>query len=236
MRSVRPRLPCPVCLGVAMDKCRPDPLHKLEVDRCSRCGGVWFERGEVQQLRALQRDTVTQVLNAYDLKPTVCHDCHAPLERNAQSCASCGWTNQLSCPSCAKRMKVETHTSLRLDVCHACNGVWFDHAELEALWTQAFDAALHKRHLPPSHATDSVRHLASDVTLHMLLYAPDVVAHGVMSAAQIADVSAATLSGLPDAVAATPEAAGLIVESAAEAAESVFDVIVNIITGIFDGF
>ncbi len=133
-------------------------------------------------------------------------------------------------------MKVETHTALRLDVCSPCSGVWFDHAELEALWTQAFDAALYKRHLPHSRATESVRHVASDVTLHMLFYAPDVVTHGVLGVAQIADVSAAALSGLPDAAAATPEAAGLIAESAAEAAESVFDVLVNIITGALDGF
>ena len=48
------RWPCPVCLGVKMEKTvvgkgegGPD---SLTLDHCARCGGMWFELGEVQRL------------------------------------------------------------------------------------------------------------------------------------------------------------------------------------------
>ncbi|MQA91250.1 MAG: hypothetical protein GEU90_13635, partial [Gemmatimonas sp.] len=146
MPELAMRLPCPVCLGTMMEKVRLGGSRQgLEVDHCRRCGGVWFEPGEVQQLRSAPQDELWTKLGERSSTPTLCHDCHAPLERSAERCSGCGASNLLDCPDCAHPMHVELYSGLRLDVCRRCNGVWFDHHELEAIWGAALDRSLQKR-------------------------------------------------------------------------------------------
>jgi hypothetical protein len=68
----------------------------------------------------------------------LCHDCHAPMDRDAASCPGCGWGNRLECPGCGKPMHRKSENSVTVDVCPRCEGVWLDHHELSAaLWTAA---------------------------------------------------------------------------------------------------
>lgn len=54
-RGLETRWPCPVCVGVLMDKKHVDKrAGSVTVDYCSRCGGLWFDRGEIAHLA--QRD------------------------------------------------------------------------------------------------------------------------------------------------------------------------------------
>src|SRR5688572_231933 len=127
MRKLSVRLPCPVCLGTTMEKVSVGPKGALQIDRCTRCGGVWLEHGEVQQLRAMGKGHALEWIESgpkrYQMR---CHDCHAPMERAVEKCAVCGWGNELACPSCDRPMAIEEHAGLRLDVCRRCKGVWFD--------------------------------------------------------------------------------------------------------------
>ena len=234
MPEIAPRLPCPVCLGTTMDKVRVGK-QKLEVDHCRRCGGLWLEHGEVQGLRSVAKGELWAQIDARAAAaPARCHDCHAPIDRGAESCPSCGWKNRLACPACDKPMQVENHGSLRLDICRSCKGVWFDHHELGAIWGASFDSALQRRNLPASGY--GAGDVAGDVLLHPVFIAPDLLFFGAHAAGAAVSASAQVLANLPGALANTPEAAAGAVEAVAEASGSIFEVVVEIISGIFDNF
>ncbi|HEX2188947.1 MAG TPA: zf-TFIIB domain-containing protein, partial [Longimicrobiaceae bacterium] len=148
MPDLAPRLPCPVCLGVTMDRVEVGPGGALVVDHCRRCGGAWLEHGEVQRLRVAGQAALWKRVEKRGYRFRMrCHDCHASLERADEACPACGWSNVLGCPACDRPMRVESHAGLRLDVCRECRGVWFDHHELEAVWGASFDQALQRRRL-----------------------------------------------------------------------------------------
>lgn len=47
------RLECPVCLGVRLTAKRIADGSTLEIDHCPRCGGIWLDHGEADELRRL---------------------------------------------------------------------------------------------------------------------------------------------------------------------------------------
>ena len=79
------RLPCPVCL-IAMDKAQVKGRQGfLVLDHCNRCGGIWFERGEVQQLAARDPSALwSEVAPRTDIPLPPCHNCQSPLDRDAE--------------------------------------------------------------------------------------------------------------------------------------------------------
>jgi Zn-finger nucleic acid-binding protein len=236
--SLRTRMPCPVCLGTMMEKVRLGGQRQgLEVDYCRRCGGVWFEPGEVQQLRGVQQSELWTKIGARPTgSPTLCHDCHSPLDRSAERCPGCGASNLLDCPDCAHPMGVEAYGGLRLDVCRRCKGVWFDHHELEAIWGAALDRSLQKRKTRRGDQLAGVADDAGDVLLTSLFFAPDLLLYGAYAAGHAVSASAHALSSLPEAAAATPELAASAFEAVGDAAGSVFEAIIEIVTGIFESF
>lgn len=236
MRERAPLLPCPVCLSTTMDRLAIGPDRQLEVDHCRRCRGTWFEHGEVQRLRAMrQTEFWKQVSSASPTHRPRCHGCHGPLDRTEESCPMCGMAAVLDCPACAQPMKVETHAGLRLDVCHGCRGVWFDHHELALIWGPSFDRALAERGTDRRGALAAVGEGVAEGSLNVLFFAPDLAFHGAMAAGHVAGASANALSQLPGALAATPEAAASVFGAIGDAAGSVFEVLVSIIGGIFEG-
>lgn len=236
MTELSPRLPCPVCLGTTMDKVKLGPGGELELDHCGRCGGIWLEHGEVQRLRDLPKAELWRHVaprqGAFRMR---CHDCHAPLERAEEKCPGCGWSNVLDCPGCGRAMRVESHDGLRLDVCRDCKGVWFDHHELEAIWSASFDRALRQRNLPRGRSLADAAEETGDVLLDTLFHAPGLVYYGAHAVGHAVSASAEVLAHVPGAIASTPEAASTVFEVVTQAGGSVFEVIVEIIGGIFDG-
>lgn len=206
------RWPCPVCLGVKMEKttlgrCR-DRSGSLTLDHCSRCGGIWFELGEVQRLAAEQSESLwSQIPVRTERQGAQCHSCRALLDRDAPACGACGAKTQLCCPACDTRMLPVRYTTLTLDVCKRCQGVWFDHHELEAIWRLEWDRVVAKRRKSED---------GQGVLFESLFWAPDLVAHatghGVAAAAGVA----------PAAVDAVGVAAGSVFEAILEIVLSVF--------------
>jgi Zn-finger nucleic acid-binding protein len=227
MREIDPRYPCPVCLGVRLDKARIGPSGELVLDFCRRCGGIWFELGEVQRLkrhepRALW-DRVRQQRDPFRMQ---CHNCHSPMERNAATCPTCDWRNAIDCPGCQQAMEPQVHEGLRLDVCRQCKGDWFDRDELAAIWNLSLDEARRRRRPvaavdhPPTAGDGAI------VLLDALTYSPGIVLYGAQAAGYAISASAEVLSSAPEA------AAGLV-GAAGEAAGSVFEAVLDIIEGLF---
>lgn len=213
------RLPCPVCLGAKMVKERAARRRDVVVDRCSRCGGIWFEAGEVQLLRAGSRFDLPPEAEQHRAK---CHACFAVVERDAESCPACGYVNRLECPSCCTPMQRVEHEGVTLDLCRSCTGVWFDRHEISAVWTLALTTAVAKR--PGSHGgVDGAGGAldASGALVDALLYAPDV---GVMVVHGSARAIGASLEALPELLGAGMDAAG-----------AVFDVLVSIVAAVLEG-
>lgn len=219
MPRVEPRYPCPVCLGSRLEKTRVGNSHELELDHCRRCGGVWFELGEIQRLR---RQSSHAFWDRVSPQPpdarAVCHSCHAPIDRNTHECPSCGTRNTIDCPVCERALEPQTYQSIRLDACRSCRGVWFDHVELAAIWKLSFDrAALRRSDAGLSSNADSSGLLVLDA----LMYMPDALFLGARAAGY-------AVSGAAEAAAGSGLAEGV-----GEAAGSVFEVIVEIIGGLF---
>jgi Zn-finger nucleic acid-binding protein len=203
------RLPCPVCL-IMMDKAQVQGRGGvLTLDHCERCGGVWFERGEVQQLAARTPDSLwSEIAPRADTPRPPCHGCGAPLDRDAEKCPACGRSNELDCPSCDQRMKRVARNGLVLDVCERCQGVWFDHKELAAVWKLSIDAAMTRR----TSGSDALA-IGGDVLLNAMFWTPGLVIDGAIGAAHLG---------------------GAALEAAGGAAEGVFEAILGFISSFFE--
>ncbi|HEU5261126.1 MAG TPA: zf-TFIIB domain-containing protein [Gemmatimonadales bacterium] len=218
------RYACPVCLGVKLGKLQPSPDLQLVLDYCQRCGGVWFDQAEVALLR---RCHPLALAVHVELKPEAyrmrCHGCGASLGRNAPRCDACGWRNVLSCPTCGKALKPVERDGARLDVCRACQGVWFDNVELATIWNAR--TALTRR--PPGVASVGV-YRTDHFLLDAVLWGPDVMLHTAVTAA--GDTLAAANIGLGGAGLA--EVAGGVIEGTGALAGGVFDAIAGLIGGL----
>jgi Zn-finger nucleic acid-binding protein len=209
-----------------MDKTRVGPRGELVLDACRRCGGIWFEFGEVQRLKRLEPQTLWDRVGLRDAPlVTQCHECHAPLDRSAAACPTCARPNTIACPVCDRTLEVHTHDGVRLDACRVCKGVWFDHVELAAIWTLALDRVSHRRRSAKTSSTLDADD-GSLLVVHALAYSPEIVVYGARAAGY-----AVAASG--EALANAPEAAVGLFAGAGEAAASVFEAVLDIIGEMF---
>jgi hypothetical protein len=107
-------------------------------------------------------------------------------------------------------MERRPHDGLILDLCRRCHGVWFDNAELSAIWRVSLTTATASKRKRGSQTLA----VGGDVLLEAMFWSPDLVFYGSEAVVHVAG--------------ATAEVAG-------EAAEGVFSFIMEIIAGIFDG-
>ncbi len=216
MNGLETRWPCPVCLGVKLEKLAVG--DELVLDDCPRCGGMWFEVGEIQKLRGARPHALWDRVDAgADAHRARCHSCRSFVERDADRCPICDAKNRLDCPRCAETMKRIAHDELVVDVCRRCDGVWFDRHELDAIWTLERDRLVAKYREQGKVA--KVARDGSEVLLETLVWAPDLVVYGAIAAGKVAS--------------AALEAAPGILEVLGEAAASVFETLVEIIAGVF---
>ena len=97
-------LTCPGC-GHAM---RVEVLSKVEVDRCTRCGGMWFDVGEVSQAALCGVPPI---------------GLRGPSTR--------------TCPLCRQALTLGTIDRVEVDHCRTCQGTYLDADELGRLRAQA---------------------------------------------------------------------------------------------------
>ena len=212
-QALETRWPCPVCVGLLMEKRRFDgSAGSLTIDYCTRCGGMWFDRGEVGVLARREPGSVHELIvdPALRVHPP-CQECRSPLDRAAEKCGVCGRRNVLDCPVCDEAMERRAHEGLVLDVCKRCHGVWFDNAELSTIWRLNLAAATGAMRIRG--AGSDATAVGGDVLLHAMFWTPDLVLYGGMAAGQ---------------------AAGAAAEVIGTAAEGVFATVLEIISGLFE--
>jgi Zn-finger nucleic acid-binding protein len=216
---------CPVCIGTVMQKLQFDKHKDLTLDFCKRCGGMWFDCGEVQQLRGLHPSYLSQKIelnnNAFKMS---CHSCHQLIDRNATNCHHCNWKNIIDCPICEKPMKVKTHSGFQLDYCKTCKGVWFDNIELSEIW----NGILGK--LSKTKKDSIIADHAAITLIDVLTIDPYFVSDSI---GLIGDAGQSTIEITATAVTNAPEIAGAIVEGGGELAGGVFEAICEIVGGVF---
>ncbi len=118
-------------------------LSVLEIDRCPACGGVWFDIGEIKQLRALSNERAIQ------------DELAAALVTGTEPMLS-AQVITLGCPLCGLKMTRRPHEDAPGVVIDRCqqHGTWLDRGEalrLLALAKQTDEArsrALAQQHEP----------------------------------------------------------------------------------------
>jgi len=222
-------LDCPVCLGVKLSHVELGPGPNLVLDACARCGGIWFDRGEIGRLRRYRPQALwmkitppTQAFRA------ACHGCGALMDRNAARCPACGRENVIACPACGDAVRLRRHDRVELDACDRCQGVWFDAVELARIWNGELERLLAaERRVPgrPGRRTGEVPAVvdALSVDPFLTLWVADAALHA----------GPTLVAGAGHLIGAAPEAAAAVVEGTAGLAGSVFEAIAAIIEGIF---
>jgi Zn-finger nucleic acid-binding protein len=93
--------------------------HKIELDWCPSCEGLWFDRGEMELVATrLSGSTATPAATT-------------PADTRE---------GRLKCPLCRARMDKRYLGSppvIIADICPSCGGLWLDHGELELIVSQA---------------------------------------------------------------------------------------------------
>jgi len=243
MTNLETRYPCPVCLGVKLEKVQlvttasagpsgPDlnpqqansqagpRTSVLVLDHCARCGGVWFDAGEVRRIRECDATALWSAIARRDgVHSMLCHGCKSPLPRSETKCQACGWTVALDCPICSGPMRIDDHDEFRLDYCPHDKGVWFDHDELTGIWKMKAQAVAKRRH-SGAVAADGLSDVLFDP--YLLYFGADAAIH-VASAAGHAVASGGVVHALGDAA-----------EAVGEVASAIFEAVAEIIGGIFD--
>jgi Zn-finger nucleic acid-binding protein len=192
--------------------------NALTLDYCPRCGGLWFDRGEVGHLATRKASSLhTHVPTRTERVRPPCVECQTPLDRDAERCPACGSRNVLDCPVCATPMERREHAGLILDFCTRCHGVWFDNAELSAIWRVNLAKANALSGRRRGRGSDALA-ATGDVLVDAMFWTPDLVIYGGMAAGQAAG-----------------ELAGAAAEVVGGAAEGVFSAVMEIIAGLFDG-
>jgi Zn-finger nucleic acid-binding protein len=206
------RMASPVCLGVKMEKVRLGSNPHIELDVCRRCGGMWFDAGEVARLRRLKPQALwTHVEANADEFRMKCHDCAATLKRNDEKCLACGWVNTLACPACRRGLTRVVQDGLAIDVCRRCRGAWFDNVELASVWNRQVTAFERRPGAKQAGMSDD------SLVLHALIWTDPTVmylgAHAVANAAPLA---------------------GAVLENTGELAGSVFGALGDLIAKVFE--
>lgn len=103
---------CPNCTGILMEKYQ---FHQQEVDRCSECGGMWLELGELDGALSAADNGNEQVFLEERLGDN--------LGKSKRHCYDCGQN--------LTRYHLMSGYQVEVDTCSSCFGVWLDKEELE---------------------------------------------------------------------------------------------------------
>lgn len=102
---------CPVCNEIELKEQKIS--ENVEVDICLKCGGIWFEKGEIGEFTQFAKD-----IPDFDR-----------LVKDAK-------VSEKKCPECQifmKEMKYTRTNDLMIDYCEQCKGIWLDGGEILTL-------------------------------------------------------------------------------------------------------
>ena len=87
----------------------------LEIDQCFVCGGVWFDRGELDKY-------TTEKVTIID-SPSIGRELDQKMDTKEGKCVRCHVV--------LKRTPYEKERSITIDVCEKCGGIWLDSTEID---------------------------------------------------------------------------------------------------------
>jgi len=93
----------------------------LELDKCHKCDGIWFDRGELERIREAPQADLEEVLEVKYGDPKYKE---GPV------------AGYMRCPRCGARLQQQRYTYLnpvKVDRCEKCLGFWLDDTELDAI-------------------------------------------------------------------------------------------------------
>ena len=95
----------------------------LELDKCHRCDGLWFDRGELERIRDAKVPDVEEVLERKYGDPDY--------EEGTVA-------GHMRCPRCGEDARLMRHQytytePVAVDRCMSCYGIWLDDGELNAI-------------------------------------------------------------------------------------------------------
>jgi Zn-finger nucleic acid-binding protein len=105
---------CPRCRSATLKESDLGEYGFVVVDTCSRCGGIWLDKGELDRLD----DSVWTNTEALSFKPA---------RAQGEPC---------QCPRCSAALEPISpvgHDNLVLDRCPKCLGFWLDKGELDGM-------------------------------------------------------------------------------------------------------
>jgi len=120
---------CPKCLISSEEVLLQNMvLDSIELDVCSSCGGIWFDKQELASAVSLDKQTVESFYNKLNSLKT--QDETGEIASNEQ-----GFTKDLilKCPKCNIEMskyKYMYTSNIYIDSCDRCEGIWLDNNEL----------------------------------------------------------------------------------------------------------
>lgn len=104
---------CPKC---AKDSLKPLTIDEIEVDCCTACEGIWFDRAELGRLLDRETSHVKPILGGED------DDAH---DYQRGTCPRDGG-NLL-------RVKSLRNREITVDTCPTCHGLWLDGGEFRRI-------------------------------------------------------------------------------------------------------
>jgi Zn-finger nucleic acid-binding protein len=115
---------CPVC----RQEMKPLKIGDVQVDECRRCKGIWFDKGELKEVK----DEVDPDLRFLDIKM---------LSRKAVFNIN---KEPLECPRCRKVSMRRIHfqePDIDITLCPACEGVWLNAGDFKKILDALRDEA-----------------------------------------------------------------------------------------------
>ena len=97
-------------------------LDKVEVDKCTKCSGIWFDIGEL--------DKILESSSIDSLKNEIGNNQGQDAEKG--KCPRCGGTGNMVQVTNLK------NPDIHIDTCSVCYGQWLDGGEIEELSSQGF--------------------------------------------------------------------------------------------------
>lgn len=104
---------CPVC-KTALTK---EFIHNETVDRCKQCNGIYFDKGELENISHIIRLFQQSNMDEQEIKT-------GALARH---------TRHVKCPVDDETMEAYGLAGIIVDICPHCDGIWLDDGEIQAL-------------------------------------------------------------------------------------------------------
>lgn len=244
---------CPVCKSAL----RPLTLENVTIDFCARCRGSWFDLHELQHVYDQKHSASALLMPALpELRrdPVLCTHCGTQNSRFDKFCNKCRTPLSFLCPRCGKILVATERHGLNVDCCNDCKGVWLDGGELTQLF-EHYSKTVQNRGSVSEAATASAG-MALDMfiwapdlyiaaTAQVLTHLPELASRGLDLAGDIPQIAGKAAEGVMHAAGSASELAGQAISgaievagsagsAATEAASSFLEMILDLVSGIFD--